>query len=62
MFSFEKMALTPHDLNDEETVFYIKDFLVAEAITMIYGPASQGKTWFMLGVSKLLATKIKRIF
>jgi len=49
------MALTPHDLNDEETVFYIKDFLVAEAITMIYGPPSQGKTWFMLAVSKLLS-------
>ncbi|MGD9623867.1 MAG: AAA family ATPase [Arcobacter sp.] len=62
MFSFENMALTPHDLNDEETVFYIKDFLVAESITMIYGPPSQGKTWFMLAVSKLLATKIKRIY
>jgi KaiC/GvpD/RAD55 family RecA-like ATPase len=62
MYSFEKMALTPLDLNDEETIFYIKDFLVAEAITMIYGPASQGKTWFMLGVSKLLAPMIKRVF
>lgn len=62
MFSFENMALNPQDLNDEETVFYMKDFLVAEAITMIYGPPSQGKTWFMLGVSKLLASKIKRIF
>ena len=62
MFSFEKMALTTQDLDDEETVFYIPDFLVAQSITMIYGPASQGKTWFMLGLCKMLAPRVKKIF
>lgn len=62
IFEFEKMALTPKDLDCEETQFYIKDFLVSEAITMIYGPPSQGKTWFMLGISKLLSATVSKIF
>lgn len=62
MFSFENDALVPEDLNNEETIFYIPDFLVSEAITMIYGPASQGKTWFMLALAKLLSFNVKKIF
>lgn len=62
MFSFEKMALTVEDLDNQETNFYINNFLVSEAITMIYGPSSQGKTWFMLGIAKYLAPLCKRVF
>jgi len=54
MFSFENMALKAGDLDFQRTLFLIDDFLVSEAITMIYGPPSQGKTWFMLAISSHL--------
>lgn len=61
-FSFESMAIDAKELDFERTVFLIESFLVSQAITMIYGPPSQGKTWFMLGMSKLLAPRMKKIF
>ena len=62
MFKFEEMALKIEDLDNQETIFYINNFLVSEAITMIYGPPSQGKTWFMLGIAKFLAPSCKKVF
>lgn len=62
MFSFEDMALKFEDLDNQETIFYINNFLVSEAITMIYSPPSQGKTWFMLGIAKYLAPTCKKVF
>ncbi|MCG3698859.1 helicase RepA family protein [Aliarcobacter butzleri] len=62
MFSFEEMALTVNDLDNQKTIYYIDNFLVSEAITMIYGAPSQGKTWFMLAVSKFLAKRVKKIY
>jgi len=48
-------AIRPEDLRVEATEWLVKDFLVAEAITMIYGAASQGKTWFMYALAKQLS-------
>jgi len=62
MFSFENMALKAEELNFEKTLFLIEGFLVSEAITMVYGPPSQGKTWFMLALSAKLAPVMKRVF
>ncbi len=62
MFSFEDMALKVEELNFEKTLFLIEGFLVSEAITMIYGPPSQGKTWFMLALSAKLAPVMKKVF
>ena len=64
MFSFEKNAVKIDDLSIEKTEFLIKDFLVKEAITMIYGAASQGKTWFMYALTKHLLdnNSIKKAF
>ena len=62
MFSFEDMALKFEDLDNQETIFYINNFLVSEAITMIYSPPSQGKTWFMLGIAKYLAPTCRKVF
>ena len=50
-------AIRPEDLTIAATEWLVEDFLVAEAITMIYGAASQGKTWFMYALSKLLAQR-----
>ena len=55
MFNLDDMALKVDELNVEKTQFLIEDFLVKEAITMIYGAASQGKTWFMYALSRFLA-------
>lgn len=62
MFSFESMAIRPECLNFEKTLFLIDNFLVNEAITMVYGAPSQGKTWFMLGIARLLSQKVKRVY
>lgn len=64
MFSFEKNAVKIEELDIEKTEFLIKDFLVKEAITMVYGAPSQGKTWFMYALSKHLLDNnlIKKIF
>ena len=62
MFDFEDMALQRKDLDFEKTIFLIDAFLVAEAITMVYGPPSQGKTWFMLSLSSKLATEMLKVF
>jgi len=62
MFSFENMALKVEELNFEKTLFLIEGFLVSEAITMVYGPPSQGKTWFMLALSAKLAPVMKKVF
>jgi RecA-family ATPase len=64
MFPFEAAAIRPEDLEIGKTEYLIGDFLVAEAITMIYGAASQGKTWFMYAVAKLLAglEEVKRVY
>lgn len=62
MFSFENMALKVEELNFEKTLFLVEGFLVSEAITMVYGPPSQGKTWFMLALSAKLAPVMKKVF
>jgi len=56
-FAFEEAAIRPEDLELGRTEYLIPDFLVAEAITMIYGAASQGKTWFMYALAKELARR-----
>jgi archaellum biogenesis ATPase FlaH len=64
IFDFEVSAIKPDELNIDKTEFLIEDFLVKEAITMIYGAASQGKTWFMYALSKYLVsnTTVKKLF
>ena len=54
-FAFVASAIRPEDLRLGATEYLVEDFLVAEAITMIYGAASQGKTWFMYALTRLLA-------
>jgi len=54
-FGWEEAAIRPEDLELGHTEYLIPDFLVAEAITMVYGAASQGKTWFMYALIKHLA-------
>ncbi len=39
------------DFDVDDTRFYIKDFIAAESITMIYSPTEQGKTWLSLAIS-----------
>ena len=55
-FGWEEAAIRPEDLALGRTEYLMPDFLVAEAITMVYGAASQGKTWFMYALTKHLAT------
>ncbi len=54
MFDFEKNAVNISELDIEKIEFLIKDFLVKESITMVYGEPSQGKTWFMYALTKRL--------
>lgn len=64
MFDFEKNAVNIDELDIEKTEFLIEDFLVKQAITMVYGAPSQGKTWFMYAIAKKLldSSTIKKIF
>ena len=63
MFEFDKVAIKTEELDITKTEYLIDAFLVKEAITMIYGAASQGKTWFMYALAeKLLNQGIKRLY
>jgi len=63
MFEFDKVAIKTEELDITKTEYLIDSFLVKEAITMIYGAASQGKTWFMYALAKkLLNQGIKRLY
>ena len=63
MFEFDKVAIKTEELDLTKTEYLIDSFLVKEAITMIYGAASQGKTWFMYALAeKLLNQGIKRLY
>ena len=48
----KKQSLNYDKLNNIQTKYFIDSFLVSEAITMIYGKESQGKTFFLLGLVK----------
>lgn len=52
----KKQSLNYDRLNNIQTKYLIDDFLVSEAITMIYGKESQGKTFFLLGLVKKFET------
>jgi len=54
MFEWERYALRPEDLEDEAIRWLIPQMLVAEAITMFYGPPGQGKTWLMYALTRRL--------
>jgi len=54
MFSLDELAVSADELDSGKTEYLIDDFLVKEAITMIYGAASQGKTWFVYAITKFL--------
>lgn len=64
MFEFEKWALTSDDLQEEQTHFFIDEFLVEQAITMFYGKEKQGKSWLLYGLTKLLCNhdRVKKVF
>jgi RecA-family ATPase len=64
MINLDNFAIDIDDLSLSKSEFLVDDFLVKEAITMIYGAASQGKTWFMYALVKLLANdkRIKKIY
>lgn len=53
----KKQSLDYDKLGTIETKFLIDNFLVSEAITMIYGKESQGKTFFLLGLVKLFEAR-----
>jgi len=63
-FEFEKWALGVHDLHEEETHFFIENFLVETAITMFYGKEKQGKSWLMYAITRMLceSDRIKKVF
>ena len=64
MFDLDRFAVDLKDLSRDETEFLIDEFLVKEAITMIYGAASAGKTWFMYALVRELIEQgsIKRVY
>jgi len=64
MFDLDSLAVDISSLNENKTEYLIEEFLVKEAITMIYGAASQGKTWFMYALVRELIGKdsIKRVY
>ncbi|WP_060826164.1 AAA family ATPase [Sulfurospirillum cavolei] len=49
-----KQSLNYESLSHVKTEFLVDDFIVSEAITMIYGKESQGKSWFLLSLVKKL--------
>jgi len=63
-FDFEAWALKSEDLQEEETHFLIKGFLVEQAITMFYGKEKQGKSWLLYAITKLLCEqdRVKKVF
>lgn len=50
----KRQSLNYESLSNVKTEFLIDGFLVSEAITMIYGKESQGKSWFLLSLVKKL--------
>ncbi len=54
MFNLDELAVDLKELSENKTEYLIDEFLVKEAITLIYGAASQGKTWFVYGLVKKL--------
>ncbi len=64
VFAFEKWALGRGDLEEEETHFLIRGFLVEQAITMFYGKEKQGKSWLLYAITKLLCehVRVKKVF
>jgi archaellum biogenesis ATPase FlaH len=52
-----QQSLDYEKISTIETRYFIDHFLVSEAITMIYGRASQGKTFFFLGLVKMLSKR-----
>lgn len=54
MLKFKQKArkLVEKDFDIDDTKFYIKDFIAAEAVTMIYSSSNQGKTWLSLAISQ----------
>jgi len=63
-FDFEAWALKSEDLQEEKTHFFIKGFLVEQAITMFYGKEKQGKSWLLYAITKLLCEHdgVKKVF
>ena len=63
-FDFEAWALKSEDLQEEETHFLIKGFLVEQAITMFYGKEKQGKSWLLYAITKVLCEndRVKKVF
>ena len=53
MLKFKQRArkLEKKDFDIDDTEFYIKDFIAAESVTMIYSGSNQGKTWLSLAIS-----------
>lgn len=54
MLKFKQKArkLVEKDFDIDDTKFYIKDFIAAESVTMIYSDTEQGKTWLCLAISQ----------
>lgn len=56
MLRFKEKArkLESKDFDIDAIKFYIKDLIAAEAVTMIYSKANQGKTWLLFAISKYI--------
>lgn len=56
MLIFKQRArkLESFDFDIDAIRFYIKDFIAAEAVTMIYSRANQGKTWLLFAICKYI--------
>ncbi|GEM_PF-2995241 len=64
MIDLDSLAIDIKELSEGRSEYLIDEFLVKEAISMIYGAASQGKTWFMYGLVRELVKKelVKRVY
>lgn len=56
MLKFKQKAkkLIEKDFDIDDTKFYVKNFIAAEAVTMIYSGSHQGKTWLNLAISRYI--------
>jgi archaellum biogenesis ATPase FlaH len=62
VFSFlENRVLEAKDLQGESSSFYIDNFIAINAITMIYSPANQGKTFLTLAICKHILKNSGRV-
>lgn len=54
MLKFKQKArkLIEKDFDIDDTKFYVKNFIAAEAVNMIYSGSHQGKTWLNLAISR----------